>query len=330
MLIPLITVKKISKSFNKRHILSNVNLEIYEKEIFGIIGTSGSGKSTLLETMIGFIYPDSGDITVQLDSFYTNTTSRKKKNHNQKISVFSKTEIIDTFFGYAAQEPSFYGNLTVEQNLIYFGELYDIPKVTLKHKIDELLKTLEIKGERFNQAKNLSLGTQKRLDLACALIHDPKVLILDEPTADLDIITSSHLWKTIKKINSLGTTIILSTHSLNEIENICNRVAFIDKNTVKLVGKPKDITKKFLGHHKIKILTEELNYRSIVDSIKREGLKISKATKKGNDLILYTKHPSKVMMKLLKIIENQDQNIINITIEEPTLDSVFEFIINKT
>lgn len=317
MNLTLITVNSLSKSLNKKTILKNVDLLVQKNEIFGIIGISGSGKSTLLESIIGFHQPDKGDIKVYTDELDT-------KQNQGTVSVFKKTSYIDSIFGYAAQEPSFYGSLTVEQNLIYFGNLFEIPSLRIKEKITELLRIVDLTTERHAKADILSLGMQKRLDLACALVHDPPILILDEPSAELDIITRKKLWDAILKIRKQGHTVILATHSIDEVHALCDRIAILSQHSIQEVGTPEEIAQKLIPDHTIRLRTKDQNYTAILDSIKREKVPVHRAVKKEGQLILYTKKPTTVMKSVLTIIEYQQHVLHNITIQEPELEKAFE------
>jgi len=313
----LITAKGLSKSFNKKVILKDIDFTINQNEIFGVIGVSGSGKSTLLEMLIGFLEPDKGDITVATDKL-------GKDVQFGTVSVFKRTSLVDSVFGYASQEPSFYGSLSVEQNLKYFGSLFGVKSRDITAKITNLLSIVDLKTERRTLAGNLSLGMQKRLDLACALIHDPKILILDEPSADLDIITRNVLWEAIKKIKKQGQTIIIATHAMDEIQTLCDRIAILHKHKIQYLGTPQEIAREVIPTHTIRLQTEKQNYKAILESIKREKLKVTRAVKQNETLVLHTNEPSVVMKTLLTIIEYQQHTLLTIAIEEPNIENAFK------
>ena len=199
---PIIQLKNVKKNFGKRIILDGINLEINDKEIFGIIGMSGSGKSTILKLLIGYHEPEQGNI------FFYSYKDKKYKSAIKDIIELRKT------FGYAAQNPSFYPKLTVEENLYHFGSLYKLPKKIIKENANDLLEISELSDARKKLAQTLSGGMEKRLSVACSLIHQPKVLVLDEPTADLDPIRRRETWELIKGLHGLGTTIVIASHFL--------------------------------------------------------------------------------------------------------------------
>jgi len=214
----LISLKNIKKDFEEKKILGEINLNIHEGEIIGIVGKSGAGKTTLLKTIIGYLKPDKGNVLLKLDK------DNNKNNYRH--------------FGFSTQEKSFYSRLTIKENLVYFASLHDLPKQDLDDKIKKVLKQVKLEGEEKTIAKNLSQGMQKRLDIACSIIHNPKVLIVDEPTADLDPGLRKEIWSLIKSLNrENGKTLIISSHIPEELFSICNKVFLLENSKIKSVKK---------------------------------------------------------------------------------------------
>ena len=204
----VINVKEVSKVFNKNKILEDINLSIEKGEILAVLGPSGSGKSVLIKLLIGFLKPTKGNIT-----------------RNESI-------------GFSMQDNSLYNNLTLKQNLNYFADLNHVPNK--KEKINSILEKLSLISYKNILAANLSGGTKKRADIACALLTNPKILILDEPFVGLDTFLVKELTKRLKTLQEQGITIILSSHLLNQVENLCDRFIFI-KNTHAIEISKKDI-----------------------------------------------------------------------------------------
>lgn len=223
----LIKFKGVRKKFGKNLVLDSVDIDFPEKKITGIIGASGEGKTTVLKLLVGFYKPTKGKI------FYS------KRNINEDMKNIRK------IFGFATEDGSFYYTLTVYENLFHFGSLYNIKKKILKERIEKLLKLVGLENARNTSAKNLSMGMKKRLDVAISLITNPKVLIMDEPTADLDPLLRRDMMRLIKKINQRGTTIILTTQILGEMENLCDKIAILFEKNITEVGTPNSIKSKY-------------------------------------------------------------------------------------
>jgi len=230
----LLRVANLTKSYGSKLVLNSINFDIIEGDVLGIIGISGAGKTTLLECLVGFTMPEQGDVLI---------ASKSQMFGEQAFVSVKKQKNFRRYFGFAAQFPSFYNQLTVMENLEYFGSLYGLSKSTIKNNSEILINFVGLSGEGDTVAGTLSGGMQKRLDIACSLIHGPKILILDEPTADLDPISRKHMADLIKKINSQGTTVIIASHILQEMEQICRNVSILHDHRIQSSG-----TIEFLKH----------------------------------------------------------------------------------
>jgi len=224
----IIELKGVTKKFGKNTVLSSIDLNIPEGKITAIIGASGEGKSTILKLITSFYQPTKGKIYYSKNNIFKNITRIKKE------------------FGSSIESGSFYDALTIKENLMYFGRLYKVDSKTLKKRVNRLMHFINLYNARNVYAKNISLGMKKRLDLACALINNPKVLILDEPTADLDPLLRNQMLKIVKRINKNGTTVIFTTQLLEEVDEFCDNVAILYNEKIIEHGKVKNIKKK---HH---------------------------------------------------------------------------------
>ena len=318
----IIKVKNVNKRFGKKRILEKVNFEIKSGEIFGIIGLSGSGKTTLLNTLIGFLRPDVGDVVFKLEHLLN-----FKDSEEQYRSVFKNQMDVKNIFGFAAQSASVYSQLDSVENLDYFGKLYGLSKDVRKTNIDILLKLMNLYESKNNLAGNLSGGMLKRLDIACSLIHDPKILLLDEPTSDLDPLLRKQMWSLIKEINQKGTTIILSSHFLDELEHLCDRVGILYEGTIIHTGTPSEIKTSYSKEQEIKIETIPGKYSEIVKKLKNDSeAKVNSTKYEDNKLVIYTQYAEKNLHKILHIIEELNESLIDVSVEEQSLKEVLEKI----
>ncbi len=223
---PIIVFNNINKAFGKKKVITDLSLSIHAQEVFGIVGKSGAGKSTLLKMLIGIYSVDSGTILFRGKNI-TNTAAMKH------------------VIGVCTQENSFYPELTVLENLWYYGKLYAIPRNILKEKQKELLNIVGIAGSEHVRAEYLSGGTKRRLDFAISLLHNPQLLILDEPTTGLDPITEKQIWELIHKLAQSGVSIIVISHMLAFVEKYCDTVGFLDEGTFIVTATPKELRKKY-------------------------------------------------------------------------------------
>ncbi len=234
-------IKEVKKSFDKKVVLKNISLDVKECEIVGLIGKSGCGKSTLLKILVGYYKADAGKIIL-------NDENVARKNIELRRVV-----------GYTTQENSFYEKLSVEENMKYYAHLYKIPKTEETERINYLLTAVGLIDSRKVLAENISGGMKRRLDFAISLVHNPNVLILDEPTTGLDPLLIDQFWNIVKDVVAKEKKIaIMSSHILPEIEKYCTKAAVMDGG--ELV--------KVLSKNQMKNL--ENKFRSIVDKKTRQ------------------------------------------------------------
>lgn len=312
---PVFKVINVTKIYGKHLILEGINFDVKRGEILGIIGPSGSGKTTLLNTIIGFIKPDEGDVLFRIEHLL---------NYQKAVtfrSVFRKFGTVKSIYGFASQVPSFYPNLTVEENLRYFGSLYNLSKDTIESNIKTLLYLLDLKEARKVRAKSLSGGMERRLDIACAMIHDPDVLILDEPTADLDPLLTNNLLELIRKINRKGTTIVLSSHNINEMEHLCHRIAILKDHKILDLATPEELKQKFANKQEIHLESYPGDYAEITKRLKpRHGVHCERL---GNELVIKTPKTQETLHELFHHTEQMKENIIDLRISNASLHDIF-------
>ncbi|PIN79055.1 hypothetical protein COV16_05145 [Candidatus Woesearchaeota archaeon CG10_big_fil_rev_8_21_14_0_10_34_8] len=308
---PLISCQNVYKKLGMNLILKNINLDIYPNEIFGIIGVSGAGKTTLLRSLIGFYKINHGTVLYQ----------------DKDIS--KQTELIRKIFGFGSQDNCFYEKLTLFENLMYFGQLYAVPEKERIQRANELLGLVGLAEDKNTLAKNLSGGMKRRLDLACSLMHSPKILILDEPTAGLDPGLRKHMWDLIMKINKTGTTVIVSSHLLSEIEHFCTRIGIINHGEMLKVGPPNELKDLYSRDEEIHLETWPGNYKQIADEIRKQRLPVNYLTVKEHKIIAYTPQAEFVLHKVLIILENMRERLLDVSVDKPSLNEVFEALTEK-
>jgi len=239
------------------------------------------------------------------------------------INVFDdKENVVKKLFGFAAQIPSFYPELTVVENLKYFGTLYKLPKDILSKNIDTVIRLVALEEDRYTIAGELSGGMQKRLDIACALVHDPNVLILDEPTADLDPVLRNQIWNLIKKINSIGTTIIIASHFIEELEEHCDRIAILHNKSIVETGSPLELRKKLLEKEYIILETTPGDYKKLASNLKKIGINYIEG--RGHQLWLHTKRAEPMLKNVIKECERLNERVLDIEIKKSSLREIFD------
>ena len=306
--VPLIEFVNISKTFNGKKVLDNISFSISQGELFGLIGTSGAGKTTLLKLLIGFYSPDVGKI------LYKGKEITHDKEHIRKI------------FGFTTQDNCFYDELNLVDNMRYFGKMYGMTGSKVKEKTEYLLKMVGLWEYRYKKASDLSGGMQRRLDLSISLIHDPEILILDEPTTGLDLIIRKKMWQLIQQINSMGVTIIMSSHMLDEMEHLCTDISMIKDGRIIVRGSPKQLEMFYSTNEEVHLETSPGRYKPLLFQLIKMGIKIYYPRVEDNRLIFYTPSAYNIIKVILPTLEFMEERLVGIKIDKPSLDEVFEAV----
>ena len=300
----IIEIKDLVKKFDDFTAVDGIDITIKKGEIFGLLGPNGAGKSTTINMLLGLLKPTSGSV------FVNGVDMQKEPNRaKQTIGVVTQETII---------EPE----LTAEQNLMIFGKLYGIPDAKLEEKIDFLLDLADLKAFRKSYAGTFSGGMKRRLETVKALIHDPDILFLDEPTTGLDIQNRTKVWNLLREINSKrSVTILMTTQYLEEADQVCNRIAIIDHGKLMAVGTPAELRQKIGMSNVVEVAAKKEDLQRVAQIFKKMDLEPKIL---GNKVVAPVKGDAPVKVeKLLKAISSAGIKIQNISLHEPTIDDVF-------
>jgi len=217
----IIHLKNIRKSFGNRRVLDRLTLSITEGEVYGLLGVNGSGKTTTINILCNMLQADNGGVEVS----------------GKPVSVETKQ-----ILGVAPQENSIYQNLTVRENLDFFARIYGLSRQQRNQRIQELVNQFSFGEYADTVVAELSGGWQRRLNIAIAMVHSPKILILDEPTVGLDVESRYSLWELLRSLKSSGVTILLTTHYLDEAEHLCSRIGIMAEGRIIREGTLAELT----------------------------------------------------------------------------------------
>lgn len=219
----MMSLQGIKHSFGQEVVLEEIHLSIKKGQIFGLLGPSGSGKTTLVKMIVGMIKPTKGQVNIQ------GVTMPSLEQMKQ--------------IGYMAQADALYNELTAFENLDFFSQIYGLSKQERLERIDKVLQIVDLEAHKQKQVDKFSGGMKRRLSLAAALLHQPSLLILDEPTVGIDPLLRESIWHNLEQLRKQGTTIIVTTHVMDEAEK-CTRLALIRNGYVMAEGSPTEIKHK--------------------------------------------------------------------------------------
>jgi ABC-2 type transport system ATP-binding protein len=213
-----IQVSNLVKTFGKNEAVKGVSFTIGKGEIFGLLGPNGAGKSTTINMMCGYLEPTSGDTVID------------------GMSVAKEPMKVKHIIGVVPQEIALYTDLNSMENLEFFGELYGLSAKERKERAEEILQFVGLYERRKEHIKNFSGGMQRRINMAIAMIHQPNFLLMDEPTVGVDPQSRENIFDTIEKLRDQGTTILYTTHYMEEAERLCNHIAIMDEGQIIAMG----------------------------------------------------------------------------------------------
>ena len=302
-----IEVNYLSKQFEKKFTaVDNISFQVEEGEIFGFLGPNGAGKSTTMMILTTLLKPTSGAA------------------HVNGFNVVSQGKRVRESIGFVQQEIGIDEYLTGRENLIFQSRISRIPKNIVESRIDEVINLVELEEKQNDATITYSGGMRKRLDIACGLIHRPKVLFLDEPTVGLDIQTRRKIWEYIRKIHKeYGMTLFLSTHYMEEADKLCNRVGIIDYGKIQVIDTPETM-KNEMGNDTVSF--------SLVDGItKQDELinkisrieSVNKVTHEHGQITIKSSQCSTIIPKIFQTTSEMQIEIDSLLLNRPTLDDVF-------
>ncbi len=307
--MPTVQVKNLTKKFGDLVAVDKISFNINEGEIFGLLGPNGAGKTTTISMLSTILRPTSGEALV-------NNFNIAKDSNNVRKSI-----------GIVFQDPSLDDELTGYENMDFHGRLYNIPKEIRKTRILELLRLVGLEDRKNSLVKTFSGGMKRRLEIARGLLHQPKVLFLDEPTIGLDPQTRNYIWDYIKKLNKeKKITIILTTHYMDEADKLCDNLAIMNKGKIVASGNPKNLKEAIGGdvitiqsreNHKLKEKLEKLSW-------------IKEVKEHDGSITISLKNAEKHVAEIVKISDKNRIAISSISIHEPTLEDVFLHFTGKT
>jgi len=296
-----IEAHELTKKFAKVTAVNRLNLSIEEGEIFGFLGPNGSGKSTTIRMLCGLLEPTSGSATVG------------------SYDVATQAERIKTIIGYMSQSFGLYRDLTVEENLTFYSSLYIADKKEAARRRAETLETIGLEQYLKYPAANLSGGWRQRLALACAVVHRPRILFLDEPTAGIDPVSRRNMWDFLYDLSSAGMTLFVTTHYMEEAER-CNKIGFIWEGNLVAHDTPQGIKNNFNLYSIIKIECSRINeaFRLLENQTSIKDINIY-----GDAIHLGVENAEDAMPRFKNLLQENGIHLKAMNMITPSIEDVF-------
>jgi ABC-2 type transport system ATP-binding protein len=291
-------ISGLHKSYEDTMALCGVDLTIEDGQFYGLLGPNGAGKTTTIHILTGLVLKNQG-----ITKIYGKDTVKDYRFTRSQLGIAHQELPIDWFF-------------PLEKLLYFHAGYYGITQKKAKPRVEELLDRLGLQEKRSSRLRQLSGGMKRRYQLAKALVHDPKIIILDEPTAGVDVELRHELWDYLRELHQNGKTILLTTHYIEEAELLCEKVGIIDKGKIIKEGSPADLTRE-LGKAGINVhitgWNDELN----------KALSDYSFILKDNRLHFTVRDPEEVMASIIQILSNHGCHIHSVSTEKSSLEDVF-------
>ena len=296
----MIQVHQLTKSYLGHKAVNNISFNINRGEIFGLLGPNGAGKSTTINMMSSLLKSDSG--TINIDGL------------NSVDNPYESKQLI----GVVQQEISLYEEFTAEQNLLFWGSLYKIPKRKLKSRIDELLHLIGLDDRRNDLIKNYSGGMKRRINIASAILHQPKILFMDEPTVGVDPQSRNRIFDIVETLNKQGVTIIYTSHYMEEIERLCDRIAIIDEGQIVALGTQTELQEQCSVKEQILITSNAIKNHQI-EKLEKTKIDFSQ----GKNQLIFNGNVHKDLSKIIATCNSLQISIDDLELKKVNLETVF-------
>ena len=299
----IIETKNLTKIYNGNiKAVSDLNISIREGEIYGLAGPNGAGKTTTINMLITRIAPTGGSATVG------------------GFDIVRDSLAVRRLIGVVPQDFTADEDLTGRENIMMVSQFYDVPKAKAKENIGRLLKLVELEDAADRLVRTYSGGMRKRLELIIGLVHEPRILFLDEPTLGLDIQTRTQMWNYVREIQQkLNVTIILTSHYLEEIDALAGKVSIIDHGKVLITGSPSDLKASLKGD----IITMTLTDQKSADLMKTVPGVIEVVDAGPNTVKIKVENADEALPRVINFISQHELSTIKLTVQKPSLDEVF-------
>ncbi|MEX5215958.1 MAG: ATP-binding cassette domain-containing protein [Nitrospiraceae bacterium] len=299
-----IDVAHLGKSYDKFQAVHDLSFQVHEGEIFGLLGPNGAGKSTTLRVMITLLRPTAGRVSIL------------------GLDVVQEADRVRRMIGYVPQERAIDRFLTGREHLELLASLYHLQKEEARRRIAELLKLVDLEGHADRPAKTYSGGMKRKLDIACGLLPNPKILFLDEPTLGLDVPSRLRIWDYVRMLRNQGLTVVMTTNYLDEADQLCDRLAIIDRGTIKALGSPTEL-KLGLGGDLVSLTIKNGEALDALAAAVRGLPSVRAVMMKPLGLDIRVDSPEKSLPAILDVANRTYCQLERIDYHRPRLDDVF-------
>jgi len=296
-------IRNVSKKFGNIQAVDDVGFDVQNGEVFGLLGPNGAGKSTLISIMTTLLKPDKGDVIIN------------GHNLNRKSSEAKR------ILGFVPQEIALYPTLTARENLMFWGRMYNLKGTLLKERVEEALEIAGLTDRAKGRIDTYSGGMKRRINIAAALLHKPKILIMDEPTVGIDPQSRNHILETVVKLNKEGMTVIYTSHYMEEVEYLCTRIAIMDHGKIIATGSKEELRQLVGNRETINVKISNAG-SAVIENI-RNISGVDSISLQDNELSIIAASADAILARVISALDSLRCRIHSMEVEQPNLESVF-------
>jgi ABC-2 type transport system ATP-binding protein len=308
----MLVVSDIKKSFDQKEVVRGVSFEVKKGESFGLLGPNGAGKSTTISMICGLLSYDAGDVTVDGMSVKKRPLDIKKK------------------IGIVPQEIALYPTMTAKENLMFWGKMYGLSGKQAKKRADEVLEYVGLKDRAKDKIETFSGGMKRRINIGASLMHEPELLIMDEPTVGIDPQSRNHILETVKQLNQNGMTVIYTSHYMEEVDYLCDRIGIVDQGKMIALGTKKDLVNRLAGGTIIQLSVAALDDDFITSLKIIPNVEKVVSDKENHSLEIFVRHYQEAFGSIMACALDHHVQVLTFEVQEPNLESLFLSLTGRT
>jgi ABC-2 type transport system ATP-binding protein len=299
----ILEVRGLTKSFGKLTAVSDVSFQVRQGEAFGLLGPNGAGKSTIISMLFGLLQPEQGEILIVGQPLWEDPIAAKR------------------LLGYVPQEIALYPELSAQENLVFWGRLYGLVGAQLKERVAHVLDVVGLSERARGRVSTFSGGMKRRINIAAALLHQPRLLIMDEPTVGIDPQSRNHILETVRRLNQEGMTIIYTSHYMEEVEYLCSRIGIIDHGKIIALGTVPELRQIVGEDSQIAVTVQGLDDQGLAKLSQLEHVRQAKLQE--DQLLVVSPEPALALGAIFTLLAACDVKMRSIRVTEPNLETVF-------
>ncbi|MCY9162876.1 ABC transporter ATP-binding protein [Bacillus atrophaeus] len=308
----MLQVENIEKAYEKKLIVKGISFTLEKGEAFGLLGPNGAGKSTTISMIAGLVPPDKGEITVGGCIVGKDTNQAKQK------------------IGVVPQDIALYPTLTAKENLLFWGKMYGLTSAEAKKRAVEVLEYVGLTERAKDKIQTFSGGMKRRINIGAALMHRPELLIMDEPTVGIDPQSRNHILQTVKQLNEEGTTIIYTSHYMEEVEYLCDRIGIMDKGDMIAIDTKMDLCTRLAGGTIIHLAVQSINDDFISAIRSQENVSDIVVHSDDNKIDIIAEQHERVISGILTLAAAHHVSLKSLHVQEPNLERLFLHLTGRT